>query len=219
MPINVRDYFSFLFNDGKGIKAAQVQSALANAPQSGDDVDTWLAHLDAVKANSGDVPNVGWSRPQSLTGTVSGALTAGQSQAITFSAVGTEASWCSLSTGTIGNPPPANGNLRIASAGVYRFFGEIAYTGNDRTGPTFQAQGTGVIVLGHTNAYSRDADTELIVDRQLDFYVPTDHLEVTISVWNREITASTGDTYGTLTLTASNVDNMYLLPIGAPVVI
>lgn len=155
------------------------------------------------------------SVPQSLTGDCSGTLSVNTSTAITFSGIGGEASYVSLAQEPTSALDPTlvnNGNLVFQFSGVYRLYGEIAYTGNDRTGPTFQSAGTGVIVLGHTNAYSRDADTELVVDRQLDFYVPTDGLEVTISVWNRRVTRSAS--YGTMSLTASNVDNMYILPIG-----
>ena len=215
MPINVRDKFRFLFGDGKGIDATQVRSYLSNPPQAGDDLDSWLTHiiqrLDAIPT--------GYPAPQSLTGSVTGSISVGQQRAITFSSIGSEASYCLLDTSTTGNDPPAaNGNLIIAKAGVYRLFGEIAYTGSDRTGPTFQAQrtdgGSGLINLGHTNAYSRDADTELIIDRQLDFYIPADNTRISISVWNRAITTS--NSYGTMTLSASNVDNMYLLPLGSP---
>ena len=257
MPINIRDKFKFLFNDGKGVEASQVQSAIANPPQGGDDVDSWLSHLISLTASEPNwthsvlaptgaatnnsyhlntatlqlyeysggswtvVANLkpSWSIPQSLSGSCSGSVNPGTQQVITFSGVGSEASWASLALGSVGNPPPPSGNLVIRKAGTYRFFGEIAYTGNDRTGPTFQAQrigaGTAIINLGHTNAYSRDADTELIIDRQLDFYVPDNGTTISISVWNREVTASTGGTYGTLTFTSNNVDNMYLLPIGA----
>lgn len=215
MPINVRDKFRFLFSDGKGIDATQVRSYLSSPPQAGDDLDSWLTHiiqrLDAIPT--------GYPAPQSLTGSVTGSISVGQQRAITFTAIGSEASYCILDTSITGNNPPVNnGNLVILKAGVYRLFGEIAYTGSDRTGPTFQAQrtdgGSGLINLGHTNAYSRDADTELIVDRQLDMYIPSDNTRISISVWNRTITSS--GSYGTMTMSASNVDNMYLLPLGSP---
>lgn len=212
MSINVRDKFRFLFSDGKGIDATQVRSYLADPPAAGDDVDSWLSHLNQ------SLPS-GYPAPQSLIGSVTGSLTVGQQQAITFSAIGTEASYAILDTSSVGNnPPSSNGNLVILKAGVYRLYGEIAYTGSDRTGPTFQAQrtdGGSLVNLGHTNAYSRDADTELIVDRQLDFYVSSDNARISISVWNRSISASSSG-YGTMTMSASNVDNLYILPIGSP---
>ena len=54
MPIRIRDFFDFLFNDGKGIRANQVQVQAPNPPASGDTVEDWIAELHGAGATVDD---------------------------------------------------------------------------------------------------------------------------------------------------------------------
>ena len=102
--------------------------------------------------------------------------------------------------------------LVFTNAGTYRLYGSITFTGNDRTGPSFSVDGTGIEVIGWSHAYSRDADSSHTVLRTIDFTVSQDGAIGTLQVINRQIAQSDG-TFGTQTLTLASVGDLRIQPI------
>ncbi len=144
------------------------------------------------------------SYPQSITGALAstGAIAAGASRAINVSAVG---------GGTYTEYDGANhaNELVIASRGTYRLYGDITGAGNDRTGPSLNVTGTGVTVLGYSNQYLRDANSNVTVRRFVDFSVAADDTNVALAVVNREVAEGTA----TQAFTPASVANLQIIPI------
>ncbi len=158
------------------------------------------AWRDAPAAVAGSV-----SVPQSITGTLAstGSVAAGSKKQINVSAVGSDG----------GHAVAANNKLTM-KAGVFMITGTINCNGTDRTGPTFQVEGTGVEVLSRKNPYLRDSNAAVDVNRTVVFHVDQADRVVTLSAMNFDVIENSSS-FSTQSLTLSSVSDLTIIPLAA----
>ena len=190
---------------GESLSDADIGSkAFNNSPSDLTDAKK-LEVRTAIGASENAPDAIAGLQPQSITGTVvSGLINAGGGRNITVTGVGS-GSYFSQGAGTNSD------RILMTYSGVYRLYGKITFTGNNRTGPGFIVSGTGVNILGHTNVYHRDADSEFTVDRFVDFYVENPSTLIRLQVRNYDLTAGN---IGTDPLTLDDIDGLCIIPIG-----
>ena len=177
--------------------------------EKGDTGDTGPA---GAKGDTGDTGPRGPAG--SATATVSRSQTV--SGTWTSSAIAVEGSILFSVTGVGATPAIASytsGSDVVLNAGIYRLYGTMTVSNNDRSGPSFLARGTGVTVLGFSNPYMRDADVDTTVTRFVDFEVSADNTDVQFRVMNRRTHDSTTSSLDTQTTTVKTVTGLKLIQL------
>ena len=193
-----------------GPAGAQGDPGAAGAKgEKGDTGDTGPA---GAKGDTGDTGPRGPAG--SATATVSRSQTV--SGTWTSSAIAVEGSILFSVTGVGATPAIASytsGSDVVLNAGIYRLYGTMTVSNNDRSGPSFLARGTGVTVLGFSNPYMRDADVDTTVTRFVDFEVSADNTDVQFRVMNRRTHDSTTSSLDTQTTTVKTVTGLKLIQL------
>ena len=130
--------------------------------------------------------------------------------AVNVSAVGTEAEYVTADSN----------KLVFTKKGTYRIYGELTIEGYDRSCPMFELTGTGVVILGFMGPYHRDsgasnAPTDNDITRWIDVLIPTDGLETSLLVSNRQHYTGRNQGASIRNITVKSVGDVYVLPIGA----
>ena len=169
--------------------------------------------INAASTSGGTSESISGSVPQSIPNitVTSGTVEADDTSNITVSgAVGTEASYFSRGTAT------DQDKIVMEASGTYRLYGTITAnndisSSNDRTGPSFTVEGDNTNVIGWSNPYNRDADTDLSVSRFVDFVVESPQETLQLRVINRDIASGT---FTTQNLGLQSVSSLNILPLG-----
>ena len=197
------------------------------AGAQGDPGAAGAAGAAGAKGEKGDTGDTGPAGPKGDTGATgprgpagSATATVSRSQAIngtwTSSAIAAEGSILFSVTGVGATPAIASytsGSDVVLNAGIYRLYGTMTVSNNDRSGPSFLARGTGVTVLGFSNPYMRDADVDTTVTRFVDFEVSADNTDVQFRVMNRRTHDSTSSSLDTQTTTVKTVTGLKLIQL------
>ena len=151
---------------------------------------------------------------QSGTVPPSGASVArGGTYDLNITALGTEASWVTRHSD--------NKRIVFTKKGVYRLWGKVEIEQSNRTGPSFNLDGTNVTVLGYSNPYNRDAaNSEFDAYRSVDFLVSADGTAVTVEAMNR-LTSPTDTANNAITqsMVLKGVTDLRIMPIGGGAVL
>ena len=196
------------------VTAANIISSITGSPTAGQvmtytDAST-LTWADDMSGGGGGSAITG-SIPQSLTavGITSTNVSGGASINVNFSAVGSQAAYVTRISNSI---------LQITSPGTYRLYGGIRINGNDRSGPTFHiveiSTANPVTILGRSNPYVRDADTNFVVQRFVDFATQNANTHIGVRVLNQNIISSTTPSFRAQTIAVSGVSDAYIVPTG-----
>ena len=103
----------------------------------------------------------------------------------------------------------------ILRKGTYQLSGSIAVaTTDDRSGPTFDVDGTGVETIFRNNSYLRDAEAAITVQRAIQFTVENNNTTVTIQLLNEEILDSTTAGIQTKPVDITSISDLRIIPVG-----
>ena len=146
--------------------------------------------------------------PQEIAGTGTVAsLDAGDTADITVTGVTGDAY---VEQGTSGDAD----KIVVLRQGTYQLTGDITSehaANDDRTAPSFSVDGTGVEVIFRSNPYLRDSDSDITVQRMIQFTVASNNTTVTLQLFNEDILEGNFDVRP---IDVSGIANLRILPVG-----